>query len=240
MPSRPNLYTSGRYLHTRNGSKLILRGINLPLLDDWDFPPTSYLPEVAKTNANAVRLQWYLNYGNDDRQSYSITDLDPLLLSCAQAGMVPIVMLADLTCAGDTSGVSGLISQWLGLDDVVAVLTKHSEYLILNIANEAGTYHWAGDSQQVLDQYVSDYTDAIASIRAAGLNFPLMIDAPDCGESLDVFLLVGEKLSQGHLLRRRHAEAQRKVIELSVFSRRTQVGSVKRSRGNVVREFGQL
>ena len=194
MPSRPNLYTSGRYLHTRNGSKLILRGINLPLLDDWDFPPTSYLPEVAKTNANAVRLQWYLNYGNDDRQSYSITDLDPLLLSCAQAGMVPIVMLADLTCAGDTSGVSGLISQWLGLDDVVAVLTKHSEYLILNIANEAGTYHWAGDSQQVLDQYVSDYTDAIASIRAAGLNFPLMIDAPDCGESLDVFLLVGEKL----------------------------------------------
>ena len=194
MPTHSNLYTSGRYLNTRAGSKLILRGINLPLLDDWSFPPSNYLAEIAKTNANAVRFQWYVDYGQAARPTYSINDLDPLLLSCAKSEMVPIVMLADLTCAGDTSQLNDLVERFLAQPDVVTVLKKHAAYLIFNIANEVGQYHWAGDSQTALDQYVSDYTAAIAKFRAAGLNFPLMIDAPDCGEALDVFLLVGEKL----------------------------------------------
>lgn len=209
MPTHPNLYTTGRYLHTRAGSKLILRGINLPLLDDWDFPPSNYLAEIAKTNANAVRFQWYVDYGQAARQAYSIHDLDPLLLSCASSEMVPIVMLSDLTCAGDTSQLNDLIERFLAQTDVVTVLKKHSAYLIFNIANEVGQYHWAGDSQTVLDQYVSDYTAAIGKIRAAGLNIPLMIDAPDCGEALDVFLLVGQKLiaadPQHNLLLSAHA-----------------------------------
>lgn len=194
MPIHANLYTAGRYLYTRSGVKLILRGINLPLLDDWQFPPANYLSDIARTNANAVRFQWYVDYGQPARQAYSINDLDPLLLNCAQSGMVPIIMLADLTCAGDTSQLNDLIERFLAQTNVAAVLKKHSEYLIFNIANEVGQYHWSGNSEAVLDQYVSDYTSAIAKIRAAGLNIPLMVDAPDCGEALDVFLLVGEKL----------------------------------------------
>lgn len=194
MPTHANLYTTGRYLYTRGGSKLILRGINLPLLDDWDFPPSNYLSEIAKSNANAVRFQWYVDYGQAERPAYSINDLDPLLLSCAQAGMVPIVMLSDLTCVGDTSQVPALIERWLAMPDVLSVLAKHAPHLILNVANEVGQYHWADNPAQSLHRYVSDYTTAIQKIRAAGLNVPLMIDAPDCGEALDAFLSAGKKL----------------------------------------------
>jgi len=194
MPTQPNLYVSGRFLQTTSGAKLILRGVDLPLLDDWAFPGSDYLDAVAQSNANAVRIQWYVNYPDTTRPPYTLADLDSFLQRCAEAEMVPILMLADLTCAGDTSQLNPTLVAWWTTPDVVAVLQKHSRYLIVNIGNEVGFYHWAGDSSDVLATYVSDYTKAIASIRAAGLNVPLMIDATDCGSSLDVFLQAGQQL----------------------------------------------
>ena len=61
---RETFYVEGRHLHDPNGKKIILRGINLPLLDDWDFPPNDKLADLEQTGANAVRIQWYINYGN--------------------------------------------------------------------------------------------------------------------------------------------------------------------------------
>jgi len=194
MPERNTLYISGRFLRSRNGAKVILRGVNLPLLDDWAFPPADYVSAVAQSSANAVRIQWYVNYGDADRPAYSLSDLDGVLTQCAQAELIPILMLADLTCAADTSLLNSELVSWWTSSDVVAVLSKHAKYLVINLGNEVGFYHWADDSQAVLDAYVADYGKAIASIRAAGLDCPVMIDAPDCGTSIDVFLTVGEKL----------------------------------------------
>ena len=199
MTTNSNLYVAGRFLNTRSGSKLILRGINLPLLDDWEFPGSDYLDAVAQSNANAIRIQWYKQYPqpappNPQRGPYPLSALDSFLHRCAQAQMVPILMLADLTCSSDTSQLNSTLVTWWTDPDVVAVLQKHAEYLIINIGNEVGYYHWAGDSSDVLAAYVSDYAKAINSIRAVGLNVPLMIDATDCGSSLDVFLTVGEQL----------------------------------------------
>ena len=199
MAAHANLYVSGRFLQTRLGSKLILRGIDLPLLDDWGFPGSDYLDAVAQTNANAIRIQWYRNYPqpappDQQRGPYPLSALDSFLHRCAAAEMVPILMLADLTCASDTSRLNETLVAWWTEPDVVAILKKHAKYLIINIANEVGFYHWAGDSPDVLAAYVSDYTKAIQSIRAAGLSVPLMIDAPDCGASVDVFLTVGKQL----------------------------------------------
>jgi mannan endo-1,4-beta-mannosidase len=196
MSERSTLYTSGRFLRSRSGAKVILRGVNLPLLDDWAFPPYDYLSAVAQSHANAVRIQWYVNYGDANRPTYSLSDLDDILTRCAHAEMIPILMLADLTCAGDTSMLNSELVSWWTSSDVVAVLAKHSKYLVINLANEVGFYHWANGSQMILDAYCADYATAFASIRAQGLNCPIMVDAPDCGTSLDVFLAVGEKLNE--------------------------------------------
>jgi len=194
MPERDTLYTSGRFLLSRSGVKVILRGVNLPLLDDWAFPPSNYLSAIAQSNANAVRIQWYVNYGDSDRPAYSLSDLDNVLTQCARAEMIPILMLADLTCAADTSLLNSELVSWWTSSDVVAVLAKHAAYLVINLANEVGFYHWAGDSQTVLDAYCADYATAFASIRSQGLHCPIMVDAPDCGTSLDVFLAIGQQL----------------------------------------------
>ena len=199
MPVQPHLFVSGRFLRARDGTKLILRGVNLPLLDDWAFPGSDNLDAVAQSNANALRIQWYVHYPQPDpsrtqRPPYAVAALDQFLSRCAQAGMVPILMLADLTCAADTSQLNPTLVSWWTAPDVVAMLQKHAAYLILNLANEVGFYHWAGDSAAVLSAYVSDYSKAIQSIRSAGLHVPLMVDATDCGMSLDVFLSAGKQL----------------------------------------------
>jgi hypothetical protein len=44
----------GRTLYDALGHEVVLRGINLPLLDDWNFPGSDGLSELVKSKANAV------------------------------------------------------------------------------------------------------------------------------------------------------------------------------------------
>jgi len=53
-PWKANLYVDGRFLYDRYRNQVILRGVNYPLLDDWQFPPDSYLSEIAQSGANAI------------------------------------------------------------------------------------------------------------------------------------------------------------------------------------------
>ena len=194
MKMRQTLYTWSRYLHSRDGKRVVLRGVNLPLLDDWNFPGQDALSALEKSGANAVRIQWYVNYGNPDRPKYSITDLDDVLKRCAAADMVPIVMLADLTCAFDATLINSQLIPWWTSKEVVKVLKKHAKYLIINLANEVGAYRWADNPNGALAEYETAYTTAIASIRKTGLAVPIMLDAPDCGTSIDAFLSIGQQL----------------------------------------------
>jgi mannan endo-1,4-beta-mannosidase len=191
---RPTLYVSGRFLNDRKGDRVILRGVNLPLLDDWRFPGADYLDQVAQTGANAVRLQWYVNYPDATRPPYSVSDLDDVLTRCTAAGMIPILQLADLTCQSDATQLNAQLIPWWTSTEVVALLNGHAEDVIINLANELGAYHWADDSDQALQTYLAAYTEGLASIRNAGLAMPVMIDAPDCGTSLDAFTSVGQSL----------------------------------------------
>ena len=194
MPVNDTLTTAGRFLRDRQGHRLILRGINLPLLDDWSFPARDVLAEPMLTGANSIRIQWYVTYPSPERPAFSVHDLDAVLKKCGDAGIVPIVMLADLTCSSDVSQVNANLIPWWTSPEVVAILSAHRQYLMINIANEAGVYRWADNPKAALASYLSAYRQAITHIRATGLRVPLVIDAPDCGTSLDAFLSVGKQL----------------------------------------------
>ena len=45
-----------------------------------------------------------------------------------------------------------------------------------------------------LNTYNNAYKAAVTSIRNAGLTMPIMIDAPDCGTSLNAFTSIGQDL----------------------------------------------
>jgi mannan endo-1,4-beta-mannosidase len=191
--SKNTFYTNGRFLYDSNGQKIVLRGINLPLLDDWDFPQSNKLVELEKTGANAVRIQWYKNYGQPSRPVYSITDLDNFLTQCKVSQIIPILGLWDLTCESDVTLLNTQLMSWWTSNDILTVLQKHQRYLIVNLVNELGVYRWAGNSAEALETYKTAYKSSITSIRQH-LHVPLMIDAPDCGTSIEVFTTIGQEL----------------------------------------------
>lgn len=53
---------------------------------------------LSRPAANAVRIQWYVNYPQPDRPSYGLADLDSVLAKCATNRMIPILELHDDTC----------------------------------------------------------------------------------------------------------------------------------------------
>lgn len=188
------LYVKGRYLYDNAGEKVILRGVNLPLLDDWEFPGSDKLGEIEKTDANAVRIQWYAEYPNPQRPSYDLSDLDAVLEKCRTSRLIPILELHDCTCLSDPELVNTQLMGWWTRPDVTAVLKRHQRYLIINLANELGHYRWLGGSADALNSFKNAYKVAISSIRDVGLRMPIMIDAPDCGTSISAFRMVGQEL----------------------------------------------
>ena len=199
QPTKParkpkkTLYVNGRFLHDASGKKTILRGINLPLLDDWAFPQSDKLAELEKTGANAVRIQWYKDYGQPSRPAYSLVDLDHVLAKCKTNQIIPILGLWDLVCNSDVTLLNTQLVPWWISDPVLAVLQKHQRYLIVNLADELGVYRWANKPAEALKAFKTAYKSAITSIRQH-LHVPLMIDAPDCGTSIEVFTMIGQEL----------------------------------------------
>lgn len=172
--------------------RIILRGVNLPLLDNWEYPhnqsASSIFAEIEKTQANAVRIQWYKDYNtatlNTGRSAYD-HDLTNALTACIANHMIPILMLGDLTAKdGDKDQLGELVNWWVSHG---AILNQFKKHLIINIANEFGHYRWRGSDPAALARYREAYKLAITALRSAGLDMPIMIDAPDGGSSVDVF-----------------------------------------------------
>jgi mannan endo-1,4-beta-mannosidase len=191
---KPTLYVSGRFLHDRHGNQVVLRGVDYPLADDYKFPGSNYLNEIAQTGANAIRIQWYITYGDPNRAPQLTPEvLGGFLDQCIAANIVPIVMISDDTSNGTSNAVNTDIVPWWTSAEVKAVMLARQQYLIVNIANELGFVRWSGDGNASAE-YISAYQIAIQSMRAAGYTCPLMIDAPDDGTSIDEFVSSGAQL----------------------------------------------
>ena len=180
-----------RFLYDNEGVKIILRGVNLPLLDDWDFPGSHKLAEIERTGANAVRIQWYKQYPNPARPAHNVADLSHFLDTCRKSRMIPIVELHDFTCAGNTDLVNTQLMAWWTDPAVLMMLASHQRYLIINLANELGSYDGSLTS---LHAFRDAYKTAIKTIRNHGLKMPIMIDAPNCGTSIAALKAVGNEL----------------------------------------------
>ena len=156
----------GRHLYDRCGEKVVLRGINkMVYWTDLDGIPT--YAEIAKTGANVVRIQWLM--------PGTAAELDTAITNAVAQQLIPMPELHDAT--GDWSKLPSLVDYWTR-SDIVAVLQKHQQYLLLNIGNEVGN--------QVSDaDYSAGYSLAVSRLRAAGLRMPLVIDAPSYGQGID-------------------------------------------------------
>ncbi len=174
-PEHPGFRVEGRFLYDNQGEKVILYGINKMIVwTDKDGIP-SY-SEIAKTGANSVRIVWSMDG--------TAEELDLAIRNCRSENMIPIVELHDAT--GDWSKLPALVDYWVR-PDIVEVLQKHQDYLLVNIGNEVG--------QQVSEaDFKAGYEAAVNKMREAGIHVPLVIDASSYGQDINILQSCGPYL----------------------------------------------
>ena len=160
----------GRFLYSAAGERVVLRGVNEMFVWSPDRTGAQTLPEIAKTGANAVRIM--------TMPAYSAENLDAILGNSVANGMIPMPECHAAT--GKWEKLGECIAYW-SRPDIAAVIRKHRRWVLLNIANEAG-------AEVSREDFVSGYRDAIARIRAAGIDVPLVIDGSDWGKEYEILL----------------------------------------------------
>ena len=175
--SAPGFYVQGRHLYTKDGEKVVLRGVNRMAV--WAEPTGSFsLPQIEKTGANVVRIMWMMGKPAED--------FDAIIRNTIKLGMIPMIEIHDAT--GDWSKLPKVIDYWVN-PATVAVIKRHEKYLLVNIANEAGWF--VSD-----DAFKQDYLSAATRMRAAGIHVPLIIDASRWGRNVEQLLNTGPWLQQ--------------------------------------------
>lgn len=220
----PSLYVDGRTLKTKDGQAVILRGVNAGLAEDGNIDIadaarcSTYIDQVALTGANAIRFTWYTDgvswrdggqyVGNDPnpearyhkgngtvmKNYLENGHLGRIFAYCHSKNIIPVLSIHDLTCADDWNYFNQDFKAWWTRPSVVAFIQQHREYLIVNLANEMGHVQYAGGGQAARDVFKNNYNALVAEMRGLGVTVPIMVDAPDCGQSSSDLLQLSEDM----------------------------------------------
>lgn len=173
-------YVEGRNLKDPCGNTVILKGVNK--MNIWTDQAGASFPEIAQTGANAVRIVWEVNEGGSPTNDAT---LDNLIALCIAQKMIPIVEVHDATC--NWAGLQSLVDYWKR-PAILSIINKYKHAMLLNIGNEVGDY------SVTAAQFQAGYNSAVSQLRTAGITVPLMIDAPNCGNDIDVLLQTGQNI----------------------------------------------
>ncbi len=188
IQAQNHMQVKGRFLYDACGEKVVLRGVNEMFIWSNDLDGIKTMPEIAETGANVVRIVWL---SDEDNVKGSPANLDAILINCIAHKMFPMPELHGAT--GDFSKLQKQVDYWTR-PEVVDVLKKHEAYLLVNIANEAG------DKDVTQQQFREQYQIAIRRIRETGLRSPLVIDASNWGQDIDILQSTGPSLLEADSL----------------------------------------
>lgn len=159
-------FVSDGRLFDRLGGDFVMRGINHPVA--WfQGDALDWMDEIATTGANSVRLVW-----ETDRGSTAI--IRASIERAIELGMVPMIELHDITGSQNVDDPARMAQYYV--DEMRDILLEFEPYLLVNIANEWGSFRTSDDT------WVQAYRQAIAVLRDAGINHTLVIDANDYGQ----------------------------------------------------------
>lgn len=203
--AQTELHVDGRALKKPDGTTVVLRGVNSGLAEDGNYDLSdlnsckNYIDQIAMSGANTIRFTWYTdgvswrdggagiyNKGNGTVMSNYITNghLSNIFSYCKTKGIIPVFAIHDLTCSNDWAYFNADLKNWWTSAKVVSLINAHKDHIIINIANEFGTVRWNGGNASDFNTFKTNYGTTISALRTAGVKVPLMIDAPDCGQSI--------------------------------------------------------
>ncbi len=212
IPQQNTLQVVGKNLTSANGQTLIIRGVNYGLINQGDISLDdaagyqNYIDEVANTGANAVRIPWYTD-GQNWRDIPGTVDgyvtnghLSNIIAYCISKKMIPILSIHDdsyITCKDNWAYFNSTVMDFWTDPDVLALIEANKAYLIINLANEFDKVRWGTDPLATeLNTFKTNYSAAVTTLRQAGVHVPIIIDAPDCGQSSTELLSVAEEMNQ--------------------------------------------
>lgn len=172
------MFIQGRHLYTADGEKVILRGVNEMFVWSDDKTGTKYLPEIAQTGSNCVRLVWTEEYGNKDQ-------LVKLIDNCIDQHMIAMPECHSAT--GEWDKLDICINFWND-PALLQGIQANRKWTLLNIGNEVG------NGSVTEEQFLSGYKNAIDSLRGWGYTVPLVIDACSWGQDLDMIISTWEEI----------------------------------------------
>ncbi|MGC8823759.1 MAG: cellulase family glycosylhydrolase [Bacteroidales bacterium] len=155
-----------------NGQEFIIKGINVPLA--W------YVSDVnnnianirRNTGANCLRIVVTTSTSDNDWQA--------CVRSCINNQMIPMVELHDVTGSNDANRLNDMARFWASKKSFLTS-PDIAKYILINIANEWGDWYLANSNQVA---WLEAYKTAISTIRNAGIQTTLVIDAPNWGQDL--------------------------------------------------------
>lgn len=206
------MYVQNGKLYKKDGQKIVLRGMNYNLLDNGNIIMTNnsqsykaFIDQVALTGANSIRIPWFTDEYAHWRKDYPNTgtpqaaldngQLSNLIGYCHQKGLVPILELHDFTCDNNWANFMTKAQNWWLQQNVLNLIQLHKEYLIINIANEFGKVRWTNNQASSLTTFKNNYKQLITNFRNAGIDVPIMIDAPDCGQSSSELISIAPEIN---------------------------------------------
>jgi mannan endo-1,4-beta-mannosidase len=200
-----HLQVDGNVLKDTLGNTIILRGINYPIIDDYGVVLSDHasvearIDQIALTGTNCIRFPWYTNgthykdvlnpidhpnYGPGTLASYvNNGHLSYLLQYTFSKGIIPVLEIHNFTGAVDYDSFQTTVMDFWTDEAVLNIIEENKEYLIINLANEFGFVNYAGDPVSALTQFKNNYITSIELMRNSGVHVPIMIDAPDYGQS---------------------------------------------------------
>lgn len=140
---------------------------------------------MAAAGARYVRIPFAdsaADNGGIDTPAWRLSVVDGFLAQ----GITPIPVAffsrsgREATCGTDPAIIGAVVDDWIGGD---APMLK-SRNVVLNVANEWGPGDpGVGTNDPGLAVWRDTYVTAIQRIRGAGIQVPLLIDAPGCGQN---------------------------------------------------------
>jgi len=202
------LEVNGKILTTISGQEITMRGINYPIIDDGSISLSNSaqyqhkIDQAALTGANAIRIPWYTNgtHWRDVQTPGTISGyvnnghLSGILSYCHSKGMIPILEIHNATCSNDWNYFNNTVMPFWTNPTILSLIETHKQYLVINLANEFGYMRWAGNQATATTTFTTNYNNAIATLRNLGVGVPIMVDAPDCGQSSTELLAVAEAM----------------------------------------------